>query len=78
MWRAFSRFGVLRCQEPVIIEDQSVARHLYRIAHEAACNAAKHSQANAIAISLDATKKTPLPPVSFSFPFPRGFLLFKF
>jgi PAS domain S-box-containing protein len=51
------RFRV-RCrlitQEPVRIENGTVATHLYRIAQEAITNAVKHSQAKVISMSLRA------------------------
>jgi len=50
-------FGVtceFRCDEPVLVEDTAVARHLYRIAQEATSNAARHGKAGRITISLEA------------------------
>jgi len=50
-------FGVrceFRCNEPVLVVDAAVARHLYRIAQEATSNAARHAKADRITISLEA------------------------
>jgi two-component system CheB/CheR fusion protein len=41
-----------RCEAPVLVADNSVATHLYRIAQEAVGNALKHGKARRIAISL--------------------------
>jgi PAS domain S-box-containing protein len=41
------------CGEPVLVEDNQTATHLYRIAREAVTNALKHSQAKNITISLE-------------------------
>lgn len=43
-----------RCAEPVLIHNDSVATHLYRIAQEAVANAIKHGGAGTIEISLSA------------------------
>jgi PAS domain S-box-containing protein len=43
---------VFDCPEPVVVSDNSVATHLYRIAQEAVNNALRHSQADLITISL--------------------------
>jgi signal transduction histidine kinase len=40
------------CDAPLLIRNGTVAVHLYRIAQEAVANAAKHSQAKRIAITL--------------------------
>jgi PAS domain S-box-containing protein len=40
------------CREPVLVEDNQTATHLYRIAKEAVTNALKHSRAKNIIISL--------------------------
>jgi PAS domain S-box-containing protein len=41
------------CREPVLVEDNQKATHLYRIAREAVTNALKHSRAKNITISLE-------------------------
>jgi two-component system CheB/CheR fusion protein len=41
------------CREPVLVEDNHKAMHLYRIASEAITNALKHAQAQHITISLE-------------------------
>ena len=41
-------------QPPVVVEDNAVAGHLYRIAQEALTNAVKHAQASRIAMGLQA------------------------
>jgi PAS domain S-box-containing protein len=43
------------CPEPVLIDDASVANHLYRIAQEAANNAVKHGKATRIDLTLGQT-----------------------
>jgi PAS domain S-box-containing protein len=40
------------CEEPVLVPDEAVANHLYRIAQEAVHNAIKHGKARNIAIVL--------------------------
>ncbi len=44
-----------RCPEPVAVEDNSLATHLYRIAQEAVLNALMHGRARKITIGLSAT-----------------------
>jgi two-component system CheB/CheR fusion protein len=46
------------CHEPVLVEDNQTATHLYRIAKEAVTNALKHSQAKRITISLESKGKS--------------------
>jgi PAS domain S-box-containing protein len=49
------RFGttcVFECPEAVLLADNAVATHMYRIAQEAVTNAVKHSQGNRILIKL--------------------------
>jgi two-component system CheB/CheR fusion protein len=41
------------CREPVLVEDNQTATHLYRIAKEAVTNALKHSRAKNVTISLE-------------------------
>jgi PAS domain S-box-containing protein len=43
------------CPEPVLIEDNAAATHLYRIAQEAVTNALKHGRAQRIGIKLSST-----------------------
>jgi PAS domain S-box-containing protein len=50
-------FGIsccFQCEKPVLIHDESVATHLYRIAQEAVNNAIKHGEAGKILIQLTA------------------------
>ena len=49
----------LICPEPVLIEDNKMATHLYRIAQEAINNAVRHGKARKIEIELFATKGQP-------------------
>jgi two-component system CheB/CheR fusion protein len=46
------------CEEPVLLEDNRTATHLYHIAQEAVANALKHSQARNIEIRLEADEST--------------------
>jgi PAS domain S-box-containing protein len=46
------------CEEPVHIEDNAVATHLYRIAQEALTNALKYSSASRIAVRLRSNGET--------------------
>jgi PAS domain S-box-containing protein len=41
------------CSQPVLMKDNAVATHLYRIAQEATSNAIKHGRANSIIVSLN-------------------------
>ncbi|WP_395747890.1 PAS domain S-box protein [Prosthecobacter sp.] len=43
---------VLHCHEPVPVQDNSVAMHLYRIVQEAVVNASRHARARNISIHL--------------------------
>ena len=50
-----SMFGVecsFRCTKPVLVPDNMMAVHLYRIAQEAANNAVRHGKAKAVTITL--------------------------
>jgi PAS domain S-box-containing protein len=52
-------FGVtchLRCEAPVLIEDVSLATHLYHISQEAVSNSVKHGKARTIEITLAANE----------------------
>jgi PAS domain S-box-containing protein len=40
------------CEQPVLIEDNAIATHLYRIAQEAIHNAIKHGQAKHVSVTL--------------------------
>jgi PAS domain S-box-containing protein len=46
-----------QCRKPVLIADNSIATHLYRIAQEAVANALKHGHAGRIQIALTATRQ---------------------
>ncbi len=46
---------VFECQPTLIIEDNTVATHIYYIVHEAVHNAVKHGQAQSILITLTST-----------------------
>jgi signal transduction histidine kinase len=60
--RRTNEIGRLHCRfqllAPVVIDDNAVAGHLFRIAQEALNNAMKHSQADEISISLSQTGET--------------------
>jgi len=45
-----------QCPDPILIEDNAVAMHLYRIVQEAVNNAVKHGKAGAIRIKLASTE----------------------
>lgn len=45
----------LTCRKPVLIKDNTVATHLYRVAQEAVTNSIKHGKASRIEISLTRT-----------------------
>lgn len=45
------------CAQPVLIEDNTMATHLYRIAQEAVTNSFKHGKAQQIKIELSSTPK---------------------
>ena len=48
-----------RCDEPVLVHDDSVAMHLYRITQEAVNNAVRHGQAQKIEITMAASEGSP-------------------
>lgn len=50
--KVFDASCSLECKQPVLIEDNAAAIHLYRIAQEAVNNAVKHGRASQIVISL--------------------------
>jgi two-component system, LuxR family, sensor kinase FixL len=53
-------FGVtcqFLCKKPFLIDDESVASHLYRIVQEATNNAIKHGKANSVTIEFRADEK---------------------
>jgi signal transduction histidine kinase len=50
--KMFSIRCVLKCDEPVPIEDAEVAAHLYRITQEAITNAIKHGKAQSVQVEL--------------------------
>ena len=50
--KLFGKTCRLECPKPVPIENNLVATHFYRIAQEAISNAARHSQAKTIVVSL--------------------------
>jgi PAS domain S-box-containing protein len=55
--RALGRFKCrLECPEAVLVRDQGVAGHLYRIAQEAVSNALKYSQATEVVVALAESK----------------------
>lgn len=41
------------CEKPVLLEDNAIATHLYRIAQEAISNALKHSKASHVTVRLE-------------------------
>ncbi len=51
----FKVFCQFECPEPVLIEDNATATHLYRIAQEAVSNSIKHGRAQKIKIRLAST-----------------------
>ena len=50
---AHSTKCLFQCEDAVLLEDNAVATHLYRIAQEAMCNAIKHSNASQITVRLE-------------------------
>jgi signal transduction histidine kinase len=47
------------CDEPILVDDLSVATHLYRIAQEAVHNAIKHGRAQEIVIAISPSVSAP-------------------
>jgi signal transduction histidine kinase len=50
-----SMFGIecrFKCQEPILISDNALATHMYRIAQEAINNAIKHGKAKKVELEL--------------------------
>lgn len=47
-----------QCEEPILLEDNAVATHLYRIAQEAISNAIKHSKASQVTVRLEKLSKS--------------------
>ena len=54
----FNIHCAFRCPQPVMIQDNSVATHLYRIAQEAVQNAIRHGKASRINIELSAARNS--------------------
>jgi signal transduction histidine kinase len=50
--KLFCLAGSFECPRPVLVENPTIATHLYRIAQEAIGNAVKHAQAKSIVVSL--------------------------
>lgn len=50
--RMFRVNCVFRCEKPVLIQDHTIATHLYRIAQEAVSNAIRHGKAKRIVITF--------------------------
>jgi PAS domain S-box-containing protein len=46
-----------QCDEPILLEDNALATHLYRIAQEAISNAIKHSKASQVTVRLEKLPK---------------------
>ena len=53
-------FGTCRfdCPRPVLVSNNAVATHLYRIAQEAITNAIKHGHARSVVVSLRRTRNS--------------------
>jgi len=47
------------CEQPVLIQDNAIATHLYRIAQEAIHNAIKHGHATNVSITLESSGDRP-------------------
>jgi signal transduction histidine kinase len=46
-----------QCDAPILLEDNAIATHLYRIAQEAISNAIKHSKASHVTVRLEKLRK---------------------
>ncbi len=49
-----------KCDEPVLVHNEAVATHLYRVAQEAVSNAVKHGRARGIEIGMAANEGRPV------------------
>src|SRR4029077_4467028 len=61
------------CVEPVLIEDNGIATHLYRIAQEAIHNAIKHGRARHVSVTLASSGDHTLTMSDYGLSFPTEF-----